>query len=374
MKFEQHFLDDIRHRLPISQVVGEHVIWDKRKTRVAAGDYWACCPFHGEKSPSFHADDRRGIYKCFSCGAAGDHFKFMTEKVGYSFPDAVERLAGMAGLSMPEGQRRDESAESRSAREAKVAADRERVEREQAKRDAEAQESEADRIAKANRMWKSAGRLKGSQGDVYLQSRWCLPVEQWPWDPHEAVRFHKGLPYILDRSLGNFPAIVCRVQDAWGETIAVWLIYLDREKPAKAPVPNPKVGYGPAGGGAVRIGGDGSGRTGGAEGLETSLAIWHLVRAQYPVWAMLSTSGVINWEPPMFVRRHTQFPDGDLGRIDKKTQAIMQPPGIEAARKQHDRLVPTGIHHTISDMCLHGDGVDLLKTLRQHEEFTFDPI
>jgi DNA primase len=110
MRFSDGFLDEIRQRLPISQVVGEHVIWDKRKSQPQKGDYWACCPFHGEKSPSFHADDRRGIYHCFGCGVSGDHFRFLTEKVGMSFPEAVEKLAEMAGVPMPA---RDEQQEKR---------------------------------------------------------------------------------------------------------------------------------------------------------------------------------------------------------------------------------------------------------------------
>ncbi len=108
MRFTDSFLDEIRQRLPISQVVGEHVIWDKRKSQPGRGDFWACCPFHGEKSPSFHADDRRGIYKCFGCGVSGDHFRFLTEKAGMSFPEAVEKLAGMAGVPMPARDAEDE--------------------------------------------------------------------------------------------------------------------------------------------------------------------------------------------------------------------------------------------------------------------------
>ncbi|HHS83257.1 MAG TPA: DNA primase, partial [Devosia sp.] len=65
MRFSDTFLEEIRQRLPISQVVGEYVQWDRRKSQPARGDYWACCPFHGEKTPSFHADDRRGRYHCF---------------------------------------------------------------------------------------------------------------------------------------------------------------------------------------------------------------------------------------------------------------------------------------------------------------------
>ena len=112
MRFTDTFLDEIRQRLPITQVVGEHVLWDKRKSQPGKGDMWACCPFHAEKSPSFHADDRRGIYHCFGCGASGDHFRFLTEKAGMSFPEAVEKLASMAGIAMPA---RDERTEKREA-------------------------------------------------------------------------------------------------------------------------------------------------------------------------------------------------------------------------------------------------------------------
>ncbi|MFT3671261.1 DNA primase [Aestuariivirga sp.] len=101
MRFPPTFLDQIRARVNISSVIGRHVTWDRRKTQAAKGDYWACCPFHGEKSPSFHADDRKGRYHCFGCKASGDIFTFLVEKEGLSFPEAVERLAGDAGLPMP---------------------------------------------------------------------------------------------------------------------------------------------------------------------------------------------------------------------------------------------------------------------------------
>ncbi len=108
MRFSDNFLDEIRQRLPISQVVGEHVLWDRRKSQPGKGDFWACCPFHGEKSPSFHADDRRGRYHCFGCGVSGDHFRFLVEKAGMSFPEAVEKLAGQAGVPMPARDEREE--------------------------------------------------------------------------------------------------------------------------------------------------------------------------------------------------------------------------------------------------------------------------
>ena len=60
MRFSPQFLDEIRDRIPIADVVARKVTWDKRKSQPSRGDYWACCPFHGEKTPSFHADNRRG--------------------------------------------------------------------------------------------------------------------------------------------------------------------------------------------------------------------------------------------------------------------------------------------------------------------------
>jgi len=101
MRFDNRFLDDIRARITLSDLVGRRVNWDRRKSQPGRGDYWACCPFHQEKSPSFHVDDRRNRYKCFGCGASGDHFRFLTETEGLSFPEAVERLAEQAGIPMP---------------------------------------------------------------------------------------------------------------------------------------------------------------------------------------------------------------------------------------------------------------------------------
>ena len=113
MQFPDSFLDEIRDRLRISEVVGSRVTFDKKKTNAARGDYWACCPFHGEKTPSFHCEDRKGRYHCFGCGASGDHFRFLTELDGLSFPEAVERLADQAGLPMPVLDRRQQEREEK---------------------------------------------------------------------------------------------------------------------------------------------------------------------------------------------------------------------------------------------------------------------
>ncbi len=113
MRFPPSFLDEIRDRVPISEVIGRRVTFDRKKSQPGRGDFWACCPVHGEKTPSFHCEDRKGRYHCFGCGVSGDHFRFLTELEGLAFPEAVERLAAEAGLQMPE---RDPQAEAREAR------------------------------------------------------------------------------------------------------------------------------------------------------------------------------------------------------------------------------------------------------------------
>ncbi|MBT1156395.1 DNA primase [Aminobacter anthyllidis] len=115
MRFSDGFLSEIRDRVPISAVVGQRVTWDRKKTNAPRGDFWACCPFHGEKSPSFHCEDRKGRYHCFGCGVSGDHFRFLTDLDGLSFPEAVERIAEMAGVPMPARDAQEERRERERA-------------------------------------------------------------------------------------------------------------------------------------------------------------------------------------------------------------------------------------------------------------------
>ena len=101
MRFSPSFLEEIKDRIPIADIVGRRVTFDRKKSNQSKGDFWACCPFHGEKSPSFHCENAKGRYHCFGCGVSGDHFRFLTELEGVSFPEAVERLADEAGIAMP---------------------------------------------------------------------------------------------------------------------------------------------------------------------------------------------------------------------------------------------------------------------------------
>ncbi|AGF74736.1 DNA primase [Bartonella australis AUST/NH1] len=101
MRFPPDFLDEIRTRVPISTIIGQRVAFDLRKSKPSRGDFWCCCPFHNEKSASFHCDDSKGRYYCFGCGVSGDIFTFLGELDGLRFSETVERLADFAGVKLP---------------------------------------------------------------------------------------------------------------------------------------------------------------------------------------------------------------------------------------------------------------------------------
>ncbi len=96
MKFPPEFLDEIRARLPVSEVAGTRV-----KLRKEGREWRGLSPFSAEKTPSFFVNDQKGFFHDFSSGKHGDAFAFLMETEGLTFPEAVERLAGMAGLPMP---------------------------------------------------------------------------------------------------------------------------------------------------------------------------------------------------------------------------------------------------------------------------------
>ena len=102
MSLPPGFLEELRARISVSQVVGRKVSWDMKKSNQSKGDMWAPCPFHQEKTASFHVDDRKGFYYCFGCHAKGDAISFVKETENVNFIEAVEILAKEAGLQMPQ--------------------------------------------------------------------------------------------------------------------------------------------------------------------------------------------------------------------------------------------------------------------------------
>src|SRR5476651_1702666 len=103
MRFTPQFLDELRARLPVSVVARTRV-----KLRKQGREFVGLSPFNKEKSPSFTVNDQKGFFHDFSSGKHGDIFGFVMETEGVTFPEAVERLAGLAGVPMPKLDKAEE--------------------------------------------------------------------------------------------------------------------------------------------------------------------------------------------------------------------------------------------------------------------------
>ena len=100
MALPQQFKDELKRRVSLSSIIGKHVKLVKKGSR-----FVGLCPFHKEKTPSFHVRDDEGFYHCFGCKASGDVFSFLTDHENMPFMDAVQYLANLAGMRVPESQK-----------------------------------------------------------------------------------------------------------------------------------------------------------------------------------------------------------------------------------------------------------------------------
>ncbi|GAB2491213.1 DNA primase [Algoriphagus taiwanensis] len=96
----KHTTDLVKDRVDIEEVVGDYVQLKKKGQNL-----WACCPFHGEKTPSFSISPAKQIYKCFGCGKAGDPIQFVMDIEGIGFQEAIRHLAGKYGVAVEEDEK-----------------------------------------------------------------------------------------------------------------------------------------------------------------------------------------------------------------------------------------------------------------------------
>ncbi|MBO7042552.1 MAG: DNA primase [Alphaproteobacteria bacterium] len=96
-KYDNSFTDELRQRLSLVDVISRRVPLVKK-----GQNYWGCCPFHNEKTPSFSVNEEKGFYHCFGCGEHGDIISFTMKSQNINFVDAIKELADMAGIKMPE--------------------------------------------------------------------------------------------------------------------------------------------------------------------------------------------------------------------------------------------------------------------------------
>lgn len=320
-KYSPAQIDRIRDQTKITSVVGRFVLWDKKKSKPGKGDMWACCPFHGEKAPSFHADDRRGIYHCFGCGAHGDVYRFLMEKTGCTFPEAIAQLGGEIDLI-------DESPQEKAAREKRDQDRRDQYERDKRQEEANVRDS-------ANGIWRATTALVGTLGEAYFRHRGI----HFDLAPFKSLRFHGALkhPSMPGRT---FPGVVAGVQGADDAFMGIWRIYLGADGKKNTEVPEAKLGLGAytEAGGGVRLGNPvGQGNL--CEGIETGLGIVGITGGK-PVIACLNTSGLVNFRPPADMSSALIWPDGDVDRIRTVNGAEkkIESPGHLAARTLEERL------------------------------------
>ncbi len=110
MRFPPRFLDELRHRVSLAEIVGRRVKLIRR-----GREYTGLCPFHTEKTPSFSVVEDKGFYHCFGCGAHGDVIGFVMQTENLAFPEAVEQLARKAGLEVPKATPEERQRAERAA-------------------------------------------------------------------------------------------------------------------------------------------------------------------------------------------------------------------------------------------------------------------
>ncbi|WP_130576999.1 hypothetical protein [Bradyrhizobium sp. Leo170] len=260
----------------------------------------------------------------FAYGLTGNH-RATSEDV---FDRAREFVGLESGRQETPEERRQRERREADAAEKRAADDRRAVEQERA------------RVLTAGGIWTECVSIEGTLAEAYLVDARGIPVPSGGW--YDALRYHPRLLLYPGESPSQsnqaFPCLVCRVDDVFGDLTALWRIYLDPKKPAKAPIREPKMGFGPAAGGAIRLGGVAE-HIGAAEGAESALGANALIKYRYPVWSMMSTSGLIGFEVPMEVEWISGFPDGDKPWKKEGNDIVLaEPAGRAAMRRLGERV------------------------------------
>jgi DNA primase len=99
MRIPQTFIDDLLQQADILRIISDYLSLKKK-----GGSYWACCPFHNEKTSSFHVHPAKGIFKCFGCGKGGNVLSFVKEMEGCSYPEAIKMVAEKCGVAIPRAE------------------------------------------------------------------------------------------------------------------------------------------------------------------------------------------------------------------------------------------------------------------------------
>lgn len=283
----------------------------------------------------FSINPIKSKWHCRGHGGGADPIGMVMHLAGLSFLEAVEDITGEAP---PDGPAKPLSDAEKAERNRRRLANEERQQALQAQQQAQ----EEDSREYAAKIIGASTSLIDTPSGLYFTRRGLREAAMLNM---HCLSHHSGLPY--PGMKGTHNAVLCRVDDVLGQITSAWRIYITPDG-KKLDCENPKLGIGPAGGGAVRIGGLGP-KIGIAEGVESALAAYSLIGRKHPVWAALSTSGMIGWEAPLGVTHVVIFPDGDSPMRKRDGEYVPSiPPGRKAAHALRERLLEEGIAATIA--------------------------
>jgi hypothetical protein len=307
---------DLKARADLVEIAGRQVAL-KRRGR----DWWACCPFHGERTPSFKINPERQAFYCFGCDAKGDVLDFLAAVEGLDLTGAIQRLRELLGGVEP-GPRVEAE---RAALMAAAAAQ-------------EAQEA-AQRKARALQIWHEAEPLTRRSPELpvrYLTERRGLSS----WHPSH-LRWYAACPW----QAGTAGCIVAPVHDLAGNVTAVWRIRPSMTEPMK----DRRRGLGAIKGGCSRLFHAEGPCLVVAEGVEDALAARELTT--YPAWAALSAANMAALVLPSI---HTQV----------LILADVDAAGRTAAHQLARRLREEGREAKVLKPCVGKDANDVLRAGR----------
>lgn len=229
------FLEELRARTPLGELIGRRV-----PLRRMGRNWSGCCPFHGERNPSFHVYPDH--FHCFGCGAHGDAIDYVMRSAGMNFLDATRALAAEAGMALP-----GDTASPRALPQAQTAAPAPPP-----RDDARDQAETAEKRAYAHRLWLEARpSIAGTPVESYLIGR-QIDLRRLGRAPR-ALRFHPALRHPYARI--DLPAMVSAISGEGGVHLATHCTFLERVAGGwiKARVNPAKVVRGSYTGGSIRL-------------------------------------------------------------------------------------------------------------------------
>lgn len=284
------------------------------------------------------------IELAYNCGSHGEAVKV-----------AKERFLGLKQGQMSE---QDRERWKKQQEDSRNAADR---------RKRQEQRDKNWKAGTAQQIWHEAKPIIGTLAEQYLLSREIelepdMPgLDRWP----PSLRFHPALPFRDARH----PALIGGVQNVERKLVAIWRIFLGPDGKALTDEEGKKVklGFGPATGGAVRLG-PATPILRITEGMETALGVQRLTKNSASVWAALSTSGMIGLDIPPGVKRLEIYADGDRYRLNKQTGAVDLPPGIKAAEALKAKAAKVGVEAVIFPSPEPDDWLDVWQALKRDQK------